>query len=50
MEDLGISEITTEIIFKYTGVCKRDTYWLRVNTRGGLFGIPNNIWSAIKGK
>ena len=27
-----------------------DIYWLRVDTKGGLLGIPYEIWGSIKGK
>jgi hypothetical protein len=50
LEDLGISEITTEMSYKHTRVCKMDIYWLRVDTKGGLLGIPNEIWGSIKEK
>jgi len=50
LEDLGISEIITEISYKYTRVCKMDIYWLRVDTKDGLLGIPNEILGSIKGK
>jgi hypothetical protein len=50
LEDLGISEITTEMSYKHTRVCKMHIYWLRVDTKGVLFGIPIENWGSIKGK
>ena len=50
MEDLDISEETTEMSYKYTRVCKMDIYWLRVGTKGGILRIRNKIWGLIKRK
>jgi len=50
VEDLSISKITTEMSYKYTRVCKIDIYWLRVDTKDGLLGIPYKIWGSMKGK
>jgi hypothetical protein len=49
-EDLGISEMTTKMCYEYARVRKMDIYWLRVDTKVGLLGIPNKIWGSIKGK